>query len=183
MVSTELAIPAGVRTRDWPRAQQCGASKDDGTRCRRRALRGGRVCYVHGGQLPSVWAAAEAEVTELRTRALSIADRALDVVEEALEDKDPNVRLRASAQLLDRVLPRQQPGASVNVVVGEIAPPMQVSAAEVIRQRLTALREARQRHAPSTEPEALPWDGEPVEGELLDAGPLDYAADDLSDWA
>lgn len=116
--STALAIPAGVRTRRWPRAQQCTATKDNGERCRRRALRGGRVCYVHGGQLPSVRAAAEAEVTELRTRALSIADRALDVVEEALEDKDPNVRLRASAQLLDRVLPRQQAGASVNVVVG-----------------------------------------------------------------
>jgi hypothetical protein len=159
MVSTDLAIPSGVRTRDWPRAQQCSRTKDDGTRCRRRTLRGGRVCYVHGGQLPSVRAAAEAEVTELRTRALSIADRALDVVEDALEDKDPNVRLRASAQLLDQVLPRQQAGASVNVVVGDIAPPVQVSAAEIIRQRLDALREAQQRPAPSTEPEALPWSG------------------------
>ena len=100
-----MAIPAGIRTRDWPRAQQCGRTKEDGARCRRRALRGGRVCYVHGGQLPSVRAAAEAEVTELRTRALSIADRALDVVEDALEDKDPNVRLRASAQLLAAGVP------------------------------------------------------------------------------
>jgi hypothetical protein len=167
MVSTELAIPAGVRTRDWPRAQQCSRTKDDDQRCRRRALRGGRVCYVHGGQLPSVRAAAEAEVTELRTRALSIADRALDVVEEALEDKDPNVRLRASAQLLDRVLPPQQPGASVNVVVGDIAP-VRVSAAEIIRQRLEALREAQQRPVPSSELEALPWDREPVDGVLVD---------------
>lgn len=47
-----------------------------------------------GGQLPSVRAAAEAEVQELRTRALSIADRALDVVEDALEDNDPQVRLQ-----------------------------------------------------------------------------------------
>jgi hypothetical protein len=170
MVSTELVIPGGVRTRDWPRAQQCSATKDDDQRCRRRALRGGRVCYVHGGQLPSVRAAAEAEVSELRTRALSIADRALDVVEDALEDKDPNVRLRASAQLLDRVLPRQQPGASVNVLVAEVAPPVQVSAADIIRQRLQALREAQLRPAPSTEPEALPWDAELVEGELLAHG-------------
>lgn len=113
MVSTELAIPPGVRTRDWPRAQQCSTVKDNGEQCRRRALRGGRVCYVRGGQLPSVRAAAEAAVQELRTRALSVADRALDVVEEALEDEDPKVRLRASAQLLDRVLPRQQPGVAV----------------------------------------------------------------------
>ncbi len=170
MVSTELAIPSGVRTRDWPRAQQCGRTKEDGARCRRRALRGGRVCYVHGGQLPSVRAAAEAEVTELRTRALSIADRALDVVEAALEDKDPNVRLRASAQLLDRVLPRQQPGASVNVIVGEVASSVKVSAADIVRQRLNALREAQQRPAPGAEPEALPWAGEPVDGELVEDG-------------
>lgn len=180
MVSTELVIPAGVRTRDWPRAQQCSRTKDDGSRCRRRALRGGRVCYVHGGQLPSVRAAAEAEVTELRTRALSIADRALDVVEEALEDKDPNVRLRASAQLLDRVLPRQQSGASVSVVVGDVAPPVKISSAEIIRERLAALREAQQRPSPSVEPEALPWHGEPLDGEPLDGH---AAPDDLSDAA
>jgi hypothetical protein len=179
MVSTELAIPAGVRTRDWPRAVQCSATKDNGERCRRRATRGARVCFVHGAKLPSVRAAAEAEVTELRTRALSIADRALDVVEDALEDKDPHVRLRASAQLLDRVLPRQQPGASVNVVVGEIGPPVQVSAAEIIRQRLDALREAQQRPPVDTGPEALPWNGESLEGELLDgpAGLENLAAD------
>lgn len=165
---TALAIPTGVRTRRWPRAQQCTATKGDGQQCRRRALRGGRVCYVHGGQLPSVRAAAEAEVSELRARALSIADRALDVVEDALEDKDPHVRLRASAQLLDRVLPKPQPGASVNVVVGEPAP-VQVPPSEVIRARLAALKEAQQRPAPSTGPAPLPWEGEPVEGELLDA--------------
>lgn len=173
MVSTELAIPAGVRTRDWPRAQQCSRTKDDGQRCRRRALRGGRVCYVHGGQLPSVRAAAEAEVTELRSRALSIADRALDVVEDALEDKDPNVRLRASAQLLDRVLPK--PGAGVSVVVGIGEDVVKASPSEVIRQRLAALREAQQRPPVDTAPEALPWSGEPLEGELLDG-------DSADDW-
>ncbi|WP_299957452.1 hypothetical protein [uncultured Modestobacter sp.] len=167
MVSTDLVIPTGVRTRDWPRAVQCSATKDDGQRCRRRATRGARVCFVHGAQLPSVRAAAEAEVTELRTRALSIADRALDVVEDALEDKDPQVRLRASAQLLDRVLPRQQAGTSVSVsIAAEV--PVGASPAEVIRARLLALREAQQQPVPSTEPEALEWTGEPVEGEVID---------------
>ncbi|MCU1670652.1 MAG: hypothetical protein JWP40_3579, partial [Blastococcus sp.] len=101
------------------------------------------MCYVHGGQLPSVRAAAEAEVAELRARALSIADRALDVVEEALEDKDPGIRLRASAQVLDRVMPKPQPGSSVNVVVGEPAQAL-ISPAEIIRARLTALRTSGQ---------------------------------------
>lgn len=121
---------------------------------------------MHGGQLPSVRAAAEAEVAELRARALSIADRALDVVEEALEDRDANVRLRASAQLLDRVLPKPQPGASVNVVVGEPAQ-AQPSAAEVIRTRLAALRTAQHRPEPDGDLHALPWNGDPVEGDVV----------------
>jgi len=179
MVSTDLVIPAGVRTRDWPRAVQCSATKDDGQRCRRRATRGARVCFVHGAKLPSVRAAAEAEVTELRTRALSIADRALDVVEDALEDKDPQVRLRASAQLLDRVLPRGERGVSVTVGILDVSGPL--SPAAVIRARLDALREAQQRPEPSTAPAPLPWDGEPVEGEVVDGGALD-SLDDDGDW-
>jgi hypothetical protein len=134
-------------------------------------LRGARVCYVHGGQLPSVRAAAENEVTELRTRALSIADRALDVVEDALEDKDPTVRLRASAQLLDRVLPRQAAGASVNVVVGlgeGRDGTVQRSPSEIIRERLAALRVQTLHPAPSTDRETLPWQIEAVEGEAVD---------------
>lgn len=187
MVTTpgpQLAIPAGVRTRRWPRAQQCSTVKDNREQCRRRALRGGRVCYVHGGQLPSVRAAAEAEVQELRTRALSIADRALDVVEDALEDKDPQVRLRASQMLLDRVLPRQQAGVSVTVGIGDSAndDPQTLSASEVIRQRLAALREptrALLAGEPVTED-----DGNPLEGEVMDAGPLDHTAWDLDgDWS
>jgi hypothetical protein len=181
MVSTELAIPAGVRTRDWPRAQQCSTVKDNGVRCRRRALRGGRVCYVHGGQLPSVRAAAEAEVTELRTRALSIADRALDVVEDALEDMDPNVRLRASQMLLDRVLPRQQPAVSVTVGIGEPADSMRaLSPSEVIRERLRQLQEPT-RALLAGEPVLEPEDGEALESEVLDGGPLDHTASDLDD--
>lgn len=177
MVSTELVIPAGVRTRDWPRAQQCSRIKDDGQRCRRRALRGGRVCYVHGGQLPSIRAAAEAEVSELRARALSIADRALDVVEEALEDKDPQVRLRASGQLLDRVLPRQHRGVSVTVGILDTGPGA-LSPADVIRARLARLRERQQ-------PQALAWGGEPLEGEVIDgpAGLDDLAEEDGDGWA
>jgi len=175
---SDLAIPTGVRTRRWPRAQQCSTVKADGEQCRRRALRGGRVCYVHGGQLPSVRAAAEAEVTELRTRALSIADRALDVVEDALEDKDPNIRLRASAQLLDRVLPRHQAGVSVVVGIGDGSGLPSLSPSEVIRQRLRALREPT-RALLAGEP--VTETGEALEGEVLDAGPLAHTAGDLAD--
>ena len=143
MVSTELVvIPQGVRTRDWPRAQQCSVTKDDGHRCRRRSTRGARVCYVHGGQLPSVRVAAEAEVNEIRARALSIADRALDVVEDALEDKDPAIRLKAAGQLLDRVMPKGAP--LVQVSVGEDAAVR--SGAEIVRERLRAVRATMAQH-------------------------------------
>ena len=119
-------------------------------------------------------------MSELRTRALSIADRALDVVEDALEDKDPNVRLRASAQLLDRVLPRHQAGVSVVVGIGaDGAAGQGLSASEIVRQRLAALREPT-RALLAGEPVVA--DGEPVEGELLGPGPLDHTAGDLDDW-
>jgi hypothetical protein len=180
--STALVIPTGTRTRRWPRAQQCSTVKDNGEQCRRRALRGGRVCYVHGGQLPSVRAAAEAEVQELRTRALSIADRALDIVEEALEDEDAKVRLRASQMLLDRVIPRQQPGVSVVVGMGEPGgggPAL--SPSEVIRQRLRALREPNRALLAGEVVAEVMDNDEPVEYEVLDGGPLDHLAEDLDD--
>ena len=143
-------------------------------------MRGGRVCYVHGGQLPSVRAAAAAELQELRTRALSIADRALDVVEEALEDKDPQVRLRASQMLLDRVLPRQQAGVSVVVGIGDpVEGPAALSPSEVIRGRLRALGQPT-RALLAGEP--MVDDGEPVEGHVLEADPLGQLADDLDNW-
>lgn len=43
-------------------SQQCRATKRDGTRCRRDAIRGGEVCRSHGGTLPVVRRKAEERV-------------------------------------------------------------------------------------------------------------------------
>jgi hypothetical protein len=53
---------------------------------------------------------------------------------------------------------------------------VQASPSEVIRQRLAALREAQQRPAPDTEAPVLPWEGEPVKGELIDGPDGDGSA-------
>jgi hypothetical protein len=58
---------------------------------------------------------------------------------------------------------------------------VKLSAAEIIRERLSALRQAQQRPPVDTEPEELPWDGEPVEGEVIDHRDAKDAGD--GDWS
>jgi hypothetical protein len=172
---TSSGAVAGKRRRRraerYPAAVKCTAPRRDGQPCGRLALRGAHVCGVHGGQLPNVRKAAARTVDDARQRLKLLHDPAVDTLGQLMEDRDPRVRLGA-VSLLHKVSPVEAPqrgGVDVTVVV---------SPAEVIRQRLNALREAQQRPAPSIAPEALPWDGEPVEGELLDG---DAAPDDLSD--
>lgn len=163
-----LARPTGTKTRDWPPAPQCGGTRSDGEQCRRRATRGGDRCAVHGAQLPSVRQAYARRVEEARMRIVTLADPALDALERALGAEDNAVAVRAAQTVLDRVVPKQ-PGVSLVVGLGESA--AQLAPSEVIRTRLAALRAAQQRPAPDGQPEALPWDGEPLEGELVnDAG-------------
>jgi uncharacterized protein involved in exopolysaccharide biosynthesis len=90
-----------------------------------------------------VRAAAEAQVNEIRARALSIADRALDVVEDALEDKDPAIRLKAAGQLLDRVMPKGAPLVQVSMG-GDGA--LVRAASAVVRERLRASGAAMAEH-------------------------------------
>jgi hypothetical protein len=149
------------RTERYPAAVKCTAPRRDEKPCGRLALRGAHVCGVHGGQLPNVKEAAARTVDEARQRLKLLHDPAVDTLAELLEDRDPRVRLGAVG-LLHKVSPVETPqrgGLDVTVVV---------SPAEVIRQRLNALREAQLRPAPSTKPEALPYGGEPVEGVLID---------------
>jgi hypothetical protein len=179
-----LARPTGTKTRDWPPAVQCGGTRSDGERCRRKATRGGDRCEVHGARLPCVRQAYARRVEEARRRIVNLADPALDALERALADKDAAVAVRAAQTVLDRVVPK--PGGGVSVVVGigtDEDGTVKLSAAEIIRKRLGALREAQQRPPVDTAPDALPWDGEPLEGELLDgpAGLDDLAADDDGD--
>jgi hypothetical protein len=186
-----LARPVGTKTRGWPPAVQCGGTRSDGERCRRKATRGGDRCEVHGARLPCVKEAYARRVEEARRRIVNLADPALDALERALEDKDSGVAVRAAQTILDRVVPRPGTGVSVLVGIGTDGPDGQPSAAEIVRQRLRAIREptqallggeaAQAAHEPEDRPEAQPWDGEPVEGELLGGGPLDHLADGPDD--
>jgi hypothetical protein len=156
------------RTERYPAAVKCTAQRRDGQPCGRLALRGTHVCGVHGGQLPNVKEAAARTVEEARQRLKLLHDPAVDTLADLLEDRDPRVRLGAVG-LLHKVSPVETPqrgGVDVTVVV---------SPAEVIRQRLNALRAAQQRPAPRAEPEALPWSGEALEGELLDDRDEDWS--------
>jgi hypothetical protein len=125
---------------------------------------------VHGAQLPSVREAYARHVEEARRRLVNLADPALDALERALADKDAAVAVRAAQQVLDRVVP--QPGTrGLSVVVGIGGSPEGTRPGELIRARLSRLRERQQA-------EALPWDGEVPECDLID-GPA--GLDDLAD--
>lgn len=174
-----LVRPTGTKTRDWPPAVKCGATRSNGEPCGRWAVRGGDRCPVHGASLPSVRAAYARRVDEARMRIVTLADPALDTLERALTDKDSGVAVRAAQTVLDRVVPKPSAGVSVIVGLGEGKDgTVQRSASEIIRERLAALREVTQRPDPSTEPTALPWSGEPVEGELGGPAGLDALAAD-----
>lgn len=83
--------------------------------------------------------------------------------------------VRAAQAVLDRVVPRR---GALSVGIG--ADQSGTTPAEVIRARLTALREAQQ--APPGQPPALPWDGEPQEGDVLDGPAVIDGSEDDGDW-
>lgn len=187
-----LARPTGTKIRDWPPAVRCGGTRSDREPCGRWAVRGGDRCPMHGAQLPSVRAAYARRVKEARLRIITLADPALDTLERALTDKDSAVALRAAQAVLDRVVPRPQPGTTVVIGAGSTsadgAPVRTVS--EVIRERLAALRGRQAESHVTAEPETwegslakhaavVPWDGgEAVTGEVIDprdAGDGDWA--------
>lgn len=75
---------------------QCSAhSKQSGKQCGRDAIKGGRVCHVHGGSAPQVRAAAQA-------RLLALVDPALAELSNLLKAKQESARLGAVKDVLDR---------------------------------------------------------------------------------
>jgi hypothetical protein len=90
----EVQTLRSVDARDRAWGVQCTRIKPDGTRCRKWSIKGGWVCWKHGGQLPVVRAAARARVEAL-------APEAVRTLQQLLEpDVKPEVRLRAAAKVL-----------------------------------------------------------------------------------
>lgn len=117
---------------------QCSATTrggaNAGQRCRRMAITGASVCYTHGGQLPSVRAAAERLVSEARLRLIAAAPGAADILDEIAQDPTAthSARVRAATEILARA------GVASTTVVHterEDVPPSQI-----IMERLERLK-------------------------------------------
>jgi hypothetical protein len=67
-----------------------------GLPCKRDAIKGGSVCYIHGGAAPQVKRSAAARLAML-------VDPAIGVLDRSMSDKaDPRVALMAARDVLDR---------------------------------------------------------------------------------
>ncbi len=133
-------MPAGYPLQRYPPAVGCTAPRSDGEPCRRLAIRGGRVCVVHGGRLPTVREAAKSNVEAARLRVLGLVDPALDAIEKALTDPDVDIRLKAAREVLERVVPRHGSLSVTLASVSEAA--IGKSPSEIISERLDKLRAA-----------------------------------------
>lgn len=96
----------------------CTAHRTDGQPCRAAAIKGGTVCRVHGGSSPQVRDAA-------RRRILQAAEpAAAELVEIALKEEDPRIRLAAIRDILNRAgvrEPDQPVEITIEMVEAEIA--------------------------------------------------------------
>lgn len=88
------------------RSIQCTFIRQSGPRvgeqCKKWAIRGATVCSKHGGQLPTVKAAAARRIDEARAKVLDLVDPAIKRLAELVDSEDDGVALRAVAQILDR---------------------------------------------------------------------------------
>ena len=76
--------------------RECTATKKNGTKCNRYAIRGGNVCRLHGGAAPQVIRCAQ-------ERLAALVDPAIGVLQQAMKQKkDLRVRLSAAQDVLDR---------------------------------------------------------------------------------
>lgn len=82
---------------------RCVNIKKDGMRCNRWSIRGGTVCLVHGGRMPTVQKAAAAAVDRARMRLVDLTDDAVDVLEDLTRAGTADaIRLKAATEILDR---------------------------------------------------------------------------------
>ena len=85
-----------------------GTSKQSGTRCRRAAILGGRVCHIHGGNAPHVREAAEERLRALQHPAIDRMAKLID------QNEFPSVAYAASRDVLDRTLGKPVESVSVD---------------------------------------------------------------------
>jgi len=74
----------------------CTAHRTNGEPCRAKAIRGGKVCVVHGGRAPQVLRRAEERIQAMVAPAL---DRVRSTI---ADDDNPALALAAARDILDR---------------------------------------------------------------------------------
>lgn len=102
----------GLDRLDPKRGTLCTARRRNGEKCLNYAIRGARVCRLHGGAAPQVKAAAQ-------IRLLMAADKAAaELVTMMLDKSAPHaVRLAAARDLLDRAGLSARSGVDVEIAV------------------------------------------------------------------
>ena len=75
---------------------RCTAKNGRGEACKAQAIRGGNVCFTHGGAAPQVKAAAEARLRALVDPSIGVLDKTLK------NGKRPDLALKAATDVLDR---------------------------------------------------------------------------------
>lgn len=77
-----------------PDDKRCvGTSTRSGERCRRWAMRGGRVCHKHGGKAPQVMAAAKRRTTMEKAKVNALAYASKMIAQDGDENPDPASKL------------------------------------------------------------------------------------------
>lgn len=76
-------------------ARRCTAHRKNGDRCKKAAIKGGRVCATHGGSAPQV-------KNKARQRIMEAADPAAAKMVQLIDSDDERISLAASKDLLDR---------------------------------------------------------------------------------
>lgn len=115
----ETPIPMKPLRIDGQNRRLCAAHRTDGEECRAPAIRGGKVCRVHGGSAGHVKAAAERRLLE------AVDPVVAELIRFALDDElEPRVRLAAIRDVLDRAgvtAPKQLEVVTLEAIDAEIA--------------------------------------------------------------
>lgn len=83
-------------------ALQCKAHNRQGNRCGRQAIKGGFVCYIHGGAAPSTKMGAERRLEAARQELLELVEPALKRYRQLLGAESEAVSATMIKDLLDR---------------------------------------------------------------------------------
>lgn len=116
---------------------QCTATaKSTGERCQRPAIKGGNVCYQHGGAAEQVQKKAQDRLDEMADSVTAdIQERVKDLrdVYDEADDEEKVVIMRELRQLWTTILDRTDHGPSeTREVTGEDGGPLEISITETV---------------------------------------------------